>query len=346
MKLQIKPRVKITIKTQRVTQILCLFLLPLVLFSSYFATASVKEKQLEFSKPWFGNSSLTLENLENQYKVNSKPSLENFERDFRSISGFSNYYKSNLEVYFLWGPNLTSGLSHGFKNKAGSSFGIGANYSWEIDYDWKIISGLEFGLSHSKLQSKNYVGQNDYQDIEQEEFVFNYSSDLVKEKWTSSYLAIPILVEYQVFEPGVLFIRTGFKLGYNLSNKVKVTASNLNTSGYFPQYDTTFTEPLFAGFGDFGTISQTKHADKDFRFSYVLEVGSTLVIGNYTDLGIMLFWDLGLTNQGFSKADKKDVVSYQAQVNNAIELNSIYQVTNKKFKNSTIGIKIAYSFDF
>lgn len=106
-----------------------------------------------------------------------------------------------------------------------------------------------------------------------------------------------------------------------------------------------FYEPRYLGFGIFNRLSQSKTIDTNFRFSYILEVGSELDLFYENSLKASLFMDLGLTNQGFKNSDDSQIIGYRPLINDALDLNSSYQGSSKKLKTTSLGIKLIYSFN-
>ncbi|MHC5202158.1 outer membrane beta-barrel protein [Myroides sp. LJL119] len=255
------------------------------------------------------------------------------------------YSLSQVEFYLAGGVNLTQGTVADFKGKGGMNFTFGANYKYEIDQRWSVLSGLEFSLAHSKVKGSNIKGNKDYIDIESEEFNFRFLASSFQETWKTTHLSIPLLVGYQFLDNNTLYVRTGVKFGIGLSNKVDLQAKQVKTSGYFPEYNVEFFEPEYLGFGNFQNLSQTKKGDANFRFSYVLEVGTELDLFYDNSLKASLFMDLGLTNQGFKHKDDSQVIGYKGIVNEALDLNSSYQSSSKKLKTTSLGIKLIYSFN-
>ena len=61
------------------------------------------------------------------------------------------------------------------------------------------------------------------------------------------------LIKLQYKNSGTIrfYTTAGIKAGIVLSTKYQSSASSLETSGYYSQYDIELTSPEFAGFGEF-----------------------------------------------------------------------------------------------
>ncbi|MHC5310515.1 porin family protein [Myroides sp. LJL116] len=250
----------------------------------------------------------------------------------------------NLEFYA--GVNFTSltKVPSGYSGKVEGGFNLGVNYKYALDYHWAIVVGLEYSQLNSKVTAKDSRGEYETFDIEEEAFIFKYSSQKVTQKWNMAYLSIPVLVHYDILDQGKVYARTGFKFGMPLKNKVNLKVEDLQTRAYFPQYDVEFDQPLYLGFGDLGDWSQSSKQKRDFRFSYLLEVGTKIEIGNFDFIHVSLFMDVALSSQTTGKTNNVHLVEYQGIVENPIVLNSIYQANAKKFKAHNFGVKLSYSF--
>ncbi|MHC5353713.1 outer membrane beta-barrel protein [Myroides sp. LJL115] len=302
---------------------------------------------LSFSTSFAAND-LRKNPLENK-TFSEKYKLFEKDRDLEFIAapyGSSFFSDGKVELYLLAGINFAGAKAEGFSTKAGSNFGLGASYNLPLNYKWSLIAGLEISMSQNTFKNEGLTGQGNYVDPEGEFFIFKYRTSSFEETFKTTRLSIPILVEYELLDQRKLYARTGFKFGINLNSKIDLQANNLQTSGYFPEYDVEFKEPSFAGFGDFGDFKHSVNTDVKARVSYLLEVGTSFELPSYDLIQVSVFYDLGITNEGFSRSNESDLVEYRPVFNDAITLNSGYQVSGKKLKTSSVGIKVSYSFDF
>ncbi|MDR2223910.1 MAG: PorT family protein [Flavobacteriaceae bacterium] len=257
------------------------------------------------------------------------------------------YYYKKHEV----GASVQVGLSNLYghlpfqlnsENKVG--YAIGAQYDYFVDPEWSIGFGGQYNMQTIGIYADNIKGQSQKTDWEQDDFRFQYASKGYKESWKVNSVDLPLTVQYRGLKDTDLYVRTGIKYSLTMSSKGTSTWTDLKTSGYFPKYDATLEDPLFAGFGEQEQVERTHDFDLKNRFAWIGEVGLKHSLSEYQTLYVGVYFDLGLNNQSPSVETKaKNIVDYQPVKGDALIYNSSQNSESASFKTYNFGIQLRYS---
>lgn len=241
-------------------------------------------------------------------------------------------------------------IPFGFYDYGNVSFDVEFNYQYRFSYNknWKV--GIAIGYEQTKFAvgRGNITDNTGAVDFEGDPFIFKYYAKKYKETWNINQLNIPLTIEYSTSGEVAFYFRTGIKYSIQLKNKTDLEYSNLETSGYFPQWDVELIEPRFAGFGSFEQLKSSEEIKLDNRWAWVGEFGVKQKLLFSQQLYIGLYFDIGLNDQAknISKT-KRNVLNYRAEPGNALHAVSVFQTETKDktvIKTYGLGVKLRYSF--
>lgn len=263
--------------------------------------------------------------------------------------------QSNEVSFYLQGS--FSELSYealGQESELENGFGLGAKYAYYFSENWSFGTGAELQYMQGAIIVPGIEGAFMTQDSEVDAFEFRYRANNFSESQEVYFLNIPLQVQYESSGMARFYAAAGIKAGLVLNSEYRNTATSLETSGYYPQYDVELTDPNFAGFGEFGTVNNSDSAlDLKTNFVAHLESGVKLMLENSQSLYMGLFLDYGL-NDIKPDASAERLIDYNAQNPTDFALGSL--LPSQRDLNSTryveevktlaFGLKIQYAFQF
>ena len=250
---------------------------------------------------------------------------------------------------FRVGPykNATT-LSFGLNNHTNASFNVELDYQYRFSYSKKWKLGMEVGYQQAKFSvGRGYITNNtDAVDFEGDPFIFKYAAKKYDETWSINQLNIPLTIEYSSLGTTAFYFRTGIQYSVQLKNKVDLQYNNLQTSGYFPQWDVELTEAQFAGFGLFDPLQSSQDIKLDNRWAVVGEIGVKQKLLFNQKLYRGMNFDIGLNDQSKNiPKTESNVLNYNAEPGNALNVVSVFQTkttVNSVMRTYSVGIKLRY----
>lgn len=237
------------------------------------------------------------------------------------------------------------------KFRAGGVFGIG--YTLFLNSQWGISTGLEYALYNSKADLFSIADTHSALDDSNESFDFIILQRGIKEKQESSYLNIPLMLQFQTGEKSGFYAALGGKIGIPMKTKYKGSFESLESKGYYPSLNVMYDDLEHRGFGNFGGGKYSNELDFDISFMLSAEVGVKSKLTNNVALYTGLYADYGL-NDIVKGSKDMTVLPYQAENPMLFRNNSIlnsqythYGVTKSfvdKVSPFAIGIKLRLSF--
>ncbi|WP_412213293.1 outer membrane beta-barrel protein [Dysgonomonas mossii] len=236
-------------------------------------------------------------------------------------------------------------------NKIGGAIGVG--YSYRLNANWSISSGVEMSLYSGKYSLDNFSDSHIANDGEYD-FMLHSTIQKYEETQKVISLNIPIMFTYQkpVMKDNDFYISAGFKLGIPASADTKVNAS-FNNSGYYPEWGNSIEDdPYFMGFGQFE--SSGKKGKLDVKTSYILalETGLKWSLSSNLALYTGVYFDYGLNN--LKKGSGEKVIQYNTEnpsdyIHNSA-ISSYYTMDGQslvmvnKVKTFAVGLKVKLGF--
>jgi hypothetical protein len=225
------------------------------------------------------------------------------------------------------------------------AYGLGIGYSYRIKEDWTLNTGLVYQRFNSSAEVKNLRSSYQTRDFEDESFEFRYQTKGLNEEQVAHLLHLPITIGYQNKGKINWYAQAGFQLDLMLKAQYNTSIKQLNTSGYYEQYNAELFGPAFMGFGTFNQLQsgEQKLALKT-GVSAVAEIGWRKKINAHSSYFIGLFVNYGLAH--IESKSKKQLVGYQAEQPQDFKLNSILESDfAEKARLTSFGIKVGYAFN-
>ncbi len=235
-----------------------------------------------------------------------------------------------------------------------NGFGLGAKYAYYLTENWSLGTGPELQYMEGYIFVPTVQGSFLTQDAEADEFEFRYRAANFSESQEVYFLNIPLQVQYESSGTVRFYAAAGIKAGLVLTSEYQSSATSLETSGYYAQYDVELTSPEFAGFGEFGAVNSSE-SELDLKTNFVahLESGVKLMLENSQSLYMGLFLDYGL-NDIKPDAARERLIDYNAQnptdfifgslLSSRRDINALQKMD--EVRTLTFGLKIQYAFQF
>jgi len=269
--------------------------------------------------------------------------------------------ETSIEQEFsVYGKGIFNSLKYDLPEGAdlnkGNGAGLGVQYSLYLNTRWSVSAGFEYQQYRSEALFTNFGDYYSTTDPEGTDFDFYASVNTYKEKQWFGMVNIPILFQYETPTPwtnAFIYGAIGFQLGIPVSSNYKATAEDLNTSGYFQQWDAMLDNPGFMGFGNWGTVGgDKKQLDIRNSCALLLEVGFKQQINKQRNLYVGFYADLGLNSLAKKSSSSFALIEYDADNPTDFKFNPLFYsapqakgevyVTNPKIQG--FGIKIQYAF--
>ena len=279
---------------------------------------------------------------------------------FRAVTAQDETNKK--QEFSVYGKGILNSLSYNVLNNAkqNNSFGagIGLEYALYFSTKWSISVGVEYQQYRSNAVFSDFNDNYQTTDAENTNFEFHSSADIYKEQQSINMINIPFLFRYETSTPwtnSFIYAAAGFQFGIPVNSRYKAFVHNLETSGYFQQWDVMLNEPEFMGFGNWGTVEHSKQ-ELDIRNSYssLLELGFKQELNKTQNLYFGLFANVGLNNLIKENSSPSALIKYNADNPTEFQFNPLFysaphsqgETYASKLKLRGIGIKIRYAFKF
>ncbi len=264
--------------------------------------------------------------------------------------------KGEFSVYL---KGLNSKLNIGMREYGDSDtrFGAGAGLQYSCCFlpGWSFSGALEYQSYRSETILDNFADSYRMNDAEGDDMIFRSSASRYHERQSVGMLNIPLWIQWESKAQSTkLFAATGVQLGLPLAANYTATASYLETSGYFPQWDTELTSPRFMGFGSW----DTKHSGKEKlklknSYSFLFEFGFKQQLQATRHLYVSAYVELGL-NDLAKASDPQALIGYD--VNNPTDFNYASVIYSSpqaasdnythKVTSQSFGFKMRYAFSW
>ena len=188
-------------------------------------------------------------------------------------------------------------VHQGFNSSADNA-GVGVAYAYALNPHWNLGLGAELQSYNNRTiidgLSDNYATT----DIEGDDFQFNYSAQRYEERQYVHYLNIPLTVSYQTKGDYTRFYASaGVQLGIAVQQEYSTLARGLQTSGYYPQWNTVLEAPGFMGFGEFGDQDKGRQSlELNNSYSLIAEAGIKQLLNPKNAIYLGAFITYGINN--------------------------------------------------
>lgn len=205
-------------------------------------------------------------------------------------------------------------------SKVGPLFGIG--YTYKLNSDWGIVSGLEMAIYQTDITSSQLKDSYMTKDNYGNDFEWRLGFNNLEENLKSTYINIPIMLRFTPESMDKLYASFGLKVGIPMSGKYESKYSKLVTSGYYPETGAEYTDLNFRGFGEFGGNSVKGDIDTKLAFILSAECGLKWKLSGSTNLYAGGYIDYGLNNIA-EVSNSGKIIAYDAENPTNFEYNSL-----------------------
>ncbi len=231
----------------------------------------------------------------------------------------------------------------------GAGLEVGLNYA--LSDQWSVNTGVGVAWHQSRTSAARITGSENTQDLEGENFRFDYLINNYNESQKFVALSIPLNLQYESKGHTRFYSRLGASYQILTGVQQQASAQTLTTSGYFDRFNGTLTAPAFAGFGTYRNLDfKQRDFDLNNSINATLELGikepmdqGFLYIGAFVEYGLNDINKNSDTTQGtlsFNSSSPTDFIAngnFQSQDN-----------TGKAIIDSArlfiTGIKLRYQF--
>lgn len=250
----------------------------------------------------------------------------------------------NIEASgFVNHQNFDKGLRSG-------GYSIGVGFSQYLAPSWSI--GLEALFAHSEFNYSAMPQGSSFEatDMDGDAFEFRYSSNYYQETDHWSTFQLPVTVQFETQGNTRWYVRTGALFNVLLEDgNSRTILGDLQTSGYYPQWDATLNGPQYAGFGNFGYIERKRDIQFENNIFWVLESGVKLKVGAKKNQSIYLgaFLNVALTSIRPKDAVYGRLMEYTNDINQPLDYQDVWHqedLKSKKLQDYVFGIRIRYGF--
>jgi hypothetical protein len=202
-------------------------------------------------------------------------------------------------------------------------FSAGLQYSWH----WRTKISEQSGINPVTIDS------------ERDSLIFKYAINEYQEKLSGRILQVPLLLKYS---NDSYYAAAGVKIGAVQKARANIDYSELETEGYYPQYNLTLSAPTYQGFGEQKDSSFKTEISSKKLIMLAMEGGVKLKLNNNFAMLAGIFADYSF-NKGFNR-DLKPVIERIENKNS----NGASLMANDRWKSWqpwSIGIAVKFSFE-
>lgn len=241
---------------------------------------------------------------------------------FSSVSIFSQDKKHETSVAIGGGLSTLDFSSTTGNQKAKMGFNAGVGYTYYVNENWGLQSGLEFAAYNAKISDVNLLScEPNRVDIDNDNYHYYSHVDGYAEKQKALYINIPVMAHFQTnaFSGTKYYASAGFKFGIPIKGEYEGKGDSFLNKGWYTERENWVSSQKFAGFGLFNDRSVKKDIDLKIAYMLSLETGLkwalpnnwNLYTGIYMDYGLNDIVDKGHTNSFVIRESAEDMKIYQ-----------------------------------
>lgn len=229
-------------------------------------------------------------------------------------------------------------------------FSAGMGYSHYLNSNWSIGTGVSYLRTELNFSAPVLKGTSMETDMEGDPFEFRYKTGYFEESVRWQSLRIPLIVQYETSGIVRWYLRTGVLYGLQLGNSTyRQQWNDLQTSGYYAQWDAELHGPAYVGFGKMGSPRNEGSVKLRNTFSWIAETGVKQRLRSNDNMYIGLFVELGLNDMRPERDASGKAVLYTQDMREPLRFNSVLnqaQYKDRTLETLKVGFKIRYSFQF
>ena len=267
------------------------------------------------------------------------------EADLSALAGYleTSYCPHEISVWTSGGISSLNYQQTFGKSNNGFSGAFGVGYSYFLNKNWGLSSGLEYAFYRQKVRLSDFSDAYETYDILNNPIVYQSCIDHYSEKQFAGLLNIPLSVLYQTGRNHKLYASAGLKLGFPVYGKYRNSNAVLTASGYYTDYDQTEIWQNDLGYGVFNVEENSTDLNLNISFMGTLETGMKWNIGIGTNFYTGIFVDYGFNNTQHGDYSKKHLVEYNHREPDRPIINTACVLVDK-VSPLAFGVKLKWAF--
>ncbi len=229
---------------------------------------------------------------------------------------------------------------------------IGVGYTYYINDNWGILSGLEMGLYANKLSLDNYNYSNYIVDKLSSTFEYRLKADTYHENSSFMSLNVPLMVQYRTNGKMPFYVNVGAKLFLPMKEATENKATNIIKSGYYPDFNLLLDNDPINGFGTIEKLAteSTNKLEKSVALS--TEIGTFFTVGKNSKLYTGFYLDYGITpiqkKETANSNINEPISTYDGTGLDNSKLNPAFGSFSKEKSTNVLafGVQLRYAFEF
>jgi outer membrane protein OmpA-like peptidoglycan-associated protein len=253
------------------------------------------------------------------------------------------YCPHELSIGTAGGASSLNSRPASGKTRNGFAGALGVGYTYFLNKNWGLSSGLEYAFYQTKTDISAFSGNQEILDVLGNPIVYHTQIERYGEKQKLGLLNIPLSVLYQTNGKPRFYASLGVKLGLPVSAKYNGSNAVLTVSGYYPEYNQTEIWQNDLGYGVFNINERNGKLDLGVSLSGTVETGVKWNTGIGTALYTGIFMDYGFNNALKSSYSGKRFVEYNRIASEKPIMNTACILTDK-LSPMVFGLKLKLAF--
>ncbi|MDR1740022.1 MAG: PorT family protein [Bacteroidales bacterium] len=214
----------------------------------------------------------------------------------------------------------------------------------------RLGAGLHFYEASADMSG--YYSETSTIDEQNEELIFRYRLNKYRERQSMLAVNIPLMLHFRTNDIG--YSGSGFYTAFGLQLSIpfymgyNVSATNIKTTGYYPEHNVEIEQPAFVGIGTFdkaaykgryGRPEVNLNACLEFGWKFTLMERMFLYVGIYGEYGLLKRKTIGRNEtEPFIIHNKNE---YGEHI--SMEYTPVLRVFNPAVNSFSTGIRIAFA---
>ncbi len=223
---------------------------------------------------------------------------------------------------------------------------LGLDYTFRLGSQFGVLTGIAGGIYRTQASFPDGLVFN-YNQVDDEGSAFEYSVQTKGYKETQRFFAatIPLLLQYHTADEGTQWwINGGGKVFFPFNTSIRVSAKQLNLSGYYPNYNLEVGNLPQHGFGELDNWKTS--ATTLFKPTAALSAGTgfSFKVATNTRLYLGVYADYGLTDLK-QKSGAAPLATYNPNGITGVQANGVLNMPNAgKVSLLSLGLQVRLGF--
>jgi OmpA-OmpF porin, OOP family len=224
-------------------------------------------------------------------------------------------------------------------NKINFGGKVGVGYTYFINKNWGIISGVDLGYFNNKNTLNNTILSSYQFDSQNDPFEYRIKTNQYSEKNTFYTASIPLLVQFRTEGDTQFYINAGARVHFPFAQKSKIKINQISTTGYYPDMNVEFENLPQHGFTTYNNIEESVKNKFKTAIALNVETGVSFKLSEILRLYTGVYLDYGLNNiqKTTNNSNETSLINYDALGSGIVEVNGLLKTTDAVEKTKLIG---------